>query len=187
MIKIYLNFFIIFCLFLMFLSSAAAAPVHEPVKAGDILPAFIFQAPYTAEEKEYLGLNDKDRFSLEELDAKFFLIEVVGVYCPICHIQSEQINRLFNKIINDEHLNNNLMMFSVSSGSTEMEVGYLRNTWQAPYPMAADPDYDFFNLIRAPGVPFSLIVSRDGSVHYSNQGRMPELEEFMELIKDIVR
>gem|GEM_PF-3715689 len=38
--------------------------------------------------------------------------------------------------------------------------------------MSADPDYDFFNLIRASGVPFSLIVARDGGGYYSNRGRL---------------
>ncbi len=166
--------------------TAAWGSVQSHLKPGDLLPEFVFQAPYTEEEREYLGLVEKDFFTLKELEAEFFLIEVVGTYCPICHIQSDVINALFNKISDDELLKDKMLMFSVSSGSTEMEVNYLKNTWQAPYPMVSDLEYDFFNLIQAPGVPFTLMVSRDGLVLYSNQGRMPELSSFMAMIKDIV-
>lgn len=165
----------------------AAVSMDNPPEAGDCLPVFAFQAPYTITEKKYLGIGDVDDFTLEELEAEFFLIEVVGTYCPICHIQSDDVNRLFNRIVMDEELSARMLMFAVSSGSTDTEIEYLRETWQAPYPILPDFDYEFFNFIGSPGVPFTLIVSCDGRIHYTNTGRMQEISAYLEKIREIVR
>ncbi len=175
---------LILCVFLV-ISSQAYSSDRMP-KAGDTLPDYIFKPPLTDEEKKYLAVEGKNSFSLKELEADFFLIEITGVYCPICHMQSEQINQLFNMISRDKELSEKMLMFSVVSGATDGEIEYLRETWQAPYPMLPDYEYDFFNAVGSPGVPFTLIVSRDSAIHYSNQGRMPELSSFSSQIRAII-
>lgn len=183
--KKYLSVTIFFLIFITL--PALVFSAENPPEPGDILPDFTFEAPLNEEEQRYLGIEDKDSFRLEELEADFFLIEVVGMYCPICHLQSEEVNRLFEKITADEHLAKKMLMFSIASGSPDREIDYLKNTWQAPYPILPDYDFDFFNTIGNPGVPFTLIVSRDREIHYTNTGRMPDLSEYIERIREIVR
>lgn len=169
---------------LIFLPSFVSASGY--IQAGEVLEDAVLRAPEMQEEKDYLGTEEKEDFRLKDLDAQYFLIEVVGAYCPVCHGQSSEINQLFNRIIRDDHLSSELLMFSVASGATEMEIEYLKSTWNAPYPILADYEYDFLKAIGNPDVPFTLIVSRDGEVHYAHLGKVPELPDFMEIIRGVV-
>lgn len=167
--------------------SQQAFCTKNPVKVGQNLSELTFNAPYTLEEQTYLGITDQQNFTLNDLDADFFLIEVVGAYCPVCHAQSTEINHLFNRIIRDEKLGQRMLMFSVSPGSTKMEIEYLKSTWNAPYPILEDYDYVFHKALGNPDTPFTLIVSQDGMVHYAHLGRIPELSVFLEKIRMIVQ
>ncbi|MFP4455499.1 MAG: peroxiredoxin family protein [Desulfonatronovibrio sp.] len=179
-----MSIFIVLCFSLIFLPQPSSASGH--IQAGEVLADTALQAPKIQEEKEYLGIGEEEEFRLKELDAEYFIIEVVGAYCPVCHAQSSEINQLFNRIHKDKQLSSRLLMFSVVSGATDMEIEHLKSTWNAPYPMLADYEYDFLKAIGNPDVPFTLIVSRDGKVHYSHLGKVPELSEFMEIIRGVV-
>ena len=178
-------FFFMLLASLAFPSSVFSGSQHA--KTGDVIPQIEFLTPKLDDEKQYLGLDESEYFTLDELNADFFLIEVVGAYCPICHAQSSEINRLFNTINRDQKLNTRMLMLSVASGATEMEIEYLKNSWNAPYPIVGDYEYHFLSAIGNPDVPFTLILSRNGTVKYSHKGRMPELSEFMETIREIVQ
>ncbi len=170
---------------LIFWSQSVLASGH--IESGEVLADVVLLAPENQQEKDYLGIEEKKEFRLKDLDAEYFLIEVVGAYCPICHAQSTEINQLFNRISGNEQLGSRLLMFSVVPGATDMEIEYLKSTWNAPYPMLPDYEYDFLQAIGNPDVPFTLIVSRDGEVHYAHLGKVPELSEFMEILREIVK
>lgn len=179
--KIFICFFFIFCMSIPVLSFSDV----NPIKTGEILEEFVFQAPSIQKEKDYLGLGEENSFLLKDLTAEFFLIEVVGAYCPVCHAQSADVNHLFNRITRDEVLKERIIMFSIVPGSTVMEIEYLKSSWKAPYPILGDYEYDFHGLIGKPDTPYTMIVSRDGQVLYTHLGRLPELNEFMEKISNI--
>lgn len=180
------SFFCIIIFLLVFILSMPAQADKNPVKEGQVIADLQFKAPYTEKERQYMGLMEEEMFTLEELDVDFFLIEVVGAYCPVCHAQSSEINHLFNRINRDEVLSEAMLMFSVSPGSTSMEIEYLRDTWKAPYPILEDYEYDFHAAIGSPDTPFTLIIRSDGLVLYAHLGRIPELSTFMEKIRNIV-
>ncbi|RQD59732.1 MAG: hypothetical protein D5R98_07325 [Desulfonatronovibrio sp. MSAO_Bac4] len=179
--KIFICFFICFFMSIPVLSFSSG----NPIKTGEILEEFFFQAPDIQKDKDYLGLGQEDSFLLKDLDADFFLIEVVGAYCPVCHAQSAEINHLFNRITRDEVLKERVIMFSIAPGSTAMEIEHLRSSWNAPYPILKDYEYDFHGHMGNPDTPYTIIVSRDGQVMYAHLGRIPELNEFMEKISRI--
>ncbi|MFN2266664.1 MAG: peroxiredoxin family protein [Desulfonatronovibrio sp.] len=178
--------FICFSLFFFMSIPIPSVSGGNPVETGEILEEFVFQAPDIQKDKDYLGLAEEDSFLLKDLDADFFLIEVVGAYCPVCHAQSAEVNHLFNRISKDEVLKERMIMFSIVPGSTTMEIEHLRNSWKAPYPMLEDYKYDFHGHIGNPDTPYTIIVSKDGRVLYAHLGRILELNEFMEKINKII-
>ncbi|WP_028573604.1 peroxiredoxin family protein [Desulfonatronovibrio hydrogenovorans] len=171
---------------LLIAMSAAHVSAKNIISVDEYLPEFVFQAPYGQEEKKYLGLDEKEDFMLSELGPSYFLIEVVGAYCPVCHTQSAEVNQLFNRIKRDEMLREKILMFSIAPGATAMEIEYLKGTWNAPYPILGDYEYDFHKTIGSPDTPFTLIVSRDGKVLYAHLGRIPEPAVLMEKIRGII-
>lgn len=176
--KVFICFFFFFFMSIPALSFSGGTPI----KTGEMLGEFVFHAPGIQKDKEYLGLVEEDSFLLKDLNAQFFLIEVVGAYCPVCHAQSADVNHLFNRITRDEVLKERMIMFSVAPGATTMEIEYLKTSWNAPYPILGDYEYDFHGHIGEPDTPYTIIVSRDGRVLYAHLGRIPELNEFMENI-----
>ena len=149
----------------------AAGPLGVGERHPEIL-AFAFPAPEVPDHRIYLGL-EQDQGSLDLADMKrdFLLIEIVGVYCPVCHNQAPDTLRLYQRVQRDAGLAGKLGIVAVAVGATAMEIEHLHRTWRFPFPILQDGDYALHKLIGEPDTPYTFILDRDGSVLYSHLGR----------------
>lgn len=166
---------------------AFPAFAKSPVQQGDNLAGVELPAPCTDQARLFLGVEEKEPFTMDQLERPFALIKIVGVYCPICHQQAPEINRLYNRIQEDENLADKICMFAISPGATPAEVEHLQSSWRPPYPILADQDYLFHKAVGEPDTPFTIIVDNNGDVHYAELGRIPGMKEMMETIEKIIR
>ncbi|GAB6059179.1 TlpA family protein disulfide reductase [Desulfonatronum parangueonense] len=173
------------CLLLCLTVNSAAA--KNTPQVGDRLEdamAYSLPAPGPDEHKAYLGLEpDQDSMSLQELEKPYILVEVVGVYCPVCHTQAPDMVRLFHRIQRDADLSGKLVMVALAAGATPMEVEHLLRTWRLPFPILQDGDYSLHKLLGEPDTPFTLLVDGEGTVLYAHLGRINPDNLFHELQK----
>ena len=148
-------------LFLMIV--LCATPVFaESLKAGDTLPSFVMEALPVEGDAAALGLKANGPFTLKDIDTPYILIEIIGVYCPICHEQAPALTRLYKRLKKTK-LDKQIKMLGIAAGGTPMEVKYIRER-NYPYPVVSDTEFDVYNALSEPKTPFTLIVDKQGKV-----------------------
>jgi peroxiredoxin len=160
---------------LVFSVNAYAA---EPPKAGDVLAAFEMPPPADAAEAEYLGVSQGKSFSFKDVGAPFLLIEVIGVYCPICFKQAPLMDKLFKKIQADPGLSQKVRMLGLATGATPQELAYLKKQKLYAFPVVNDPDYAAHKSIGEPKTPFTMLVDKNGKVLLTHLGLIDDLNAF---------
>ena len=160
----------------------------NPPGVGDRHPeilTFGFPAPVIPEHQSYLGIDGtRNEVALHELEKAYYLIEIVGVYCPVCHNQAPDMLRLYQRIRRDAALSDKIGMFAVASGATSMEVEHLHRTWRFPFPILKDGDYNLHKMIGEPDTPFTVIVDREGTILYAHLGRI-DPDELLNQLKQL--
>ena len=159
------------CLWLFFAAFGAAGAVAGDLpKPGDRLPDFTLPAPALAEDRAALGLSGDAAFRLADVSAQCVLFEVIGVYCAECHKQAPLFDRLHARLAKDPALSDRVRMLAMAAGATDKEVDYLRKKGAYPFTVVNDPDYAAHKILGEPKTPFTMVVTRDGTVVYAHLG-----------------
>lgn len=151
--------------------------------AGDSLGDVTLPAPKGAEERAALGIGEGGSFRLTDVDAELVLFEFFGVYCPICHEQAPDFNRLVKSLGRDPATKDAVKVIALAAGATDMELEFARKEMKAKYPMLNDPDFTVHKKLGEPKTPFTLLLKPDGSVLWAHLGRIGDPGELFTLIK----
>jgi len=154
-------------------------------KQGENLPEISFPAPDLEKDKAYLGVNGKESFSIKDLDSQLIVLEIIGVYCPVCHVQRPHLNRLFHRINKNADLSGKIKFLAVAAGGTPMEVAYYVKESKVPYPVLQDEDFILHKKISEPLTPYTLVITRDGKIVYAHLGLIDDMDKFFVTLKDL--
>lgn len=163
------------------------APAADMPKAGDVLPALAFQAPDAPGDGEYLGLGSNRAFTLAEVAAELVMLEIVGVYCPVCFEQAPTINGLFKQLKRDPVLGSKVKLLGLASGVTAMEIQAMRESQGARYPVVGDPDFILHEQLGSPKTPFTILVRPDGTVLETHLGAIRDKGAFLRKLATMVQ
>jgi hypothetical protein len=156
---------------------------------GSLLPVFTFQNTLSKEENMYLGLSRKDTFPLEDIQAKFLIIEVFSTYCMSCPKNVPVLNKVYSAIENDPGLKGKVKIAGIGVGNTENEIKTYRKAYRIKYPVLADYSFAFHKVIGNPRVPYTIFMKRIGggkkSVIFNiHQGVLDSPEGILQSVKD---
>lgn len=154
-------------------------------RKGDSLAAFELQAPAAEKDRVYLGIT-KPVFRLSDIHSKLLLLEIIGVYCPVCYRQAPIFNNLFNRI-EKSSLKGKVKMLAVAAGGNQTEIQYLNEQKQYRFPIVPDPVFEVHKLLGEPRTPFTLLVSPEGRVLYAHMGVIEDLDAFWKIITEMTR
>lgn len=154
-------------------------------RKGSMLPALHLEAPAVQKDRDYLGLRTREQFMLADVKADLIMLEVIGVYCPLCHRQRPLINRLFHRIQKDSRLADKLKFIGIAAGATPMEVAYLVGEAHVPYPIVADEQFAAHQLLGNPRTPFNMVVTRQGRVLWAHLGVIEDMNAFLATLKKL--
>lgn len=149
------------------------------------LPTFNLPAPSLEDDQNYLGVKGPT-FQLKEVACEVLLVEILGVYCPLCYQQAPLFNKLFGRI-NKRNLGDKVKMLGVAIGATTMELDYLRKKGSYDYPVVQDESSAVHKLLGEPRTPFTMLVGRDGKVLYTHLGVIEDVDAFFQQIQDFVK
>jgi hypothetical protein len=149
------------------------------------LPAFNLPAPSLEDDQKYLGVKGPT-FQLADVACEVLLVEILGVYCPLCYQQAPLFNKLFARI-NKKNLGEKVKMLGIAIGATTMELDYLRKKGSYDYPVVQDESSAVHKLLGEPRTPFTLLVGRDGTVLYTHLGVIEDVDAFFQQIQDFVK
>jgi len=160
----------------------------EPPKAGGAAPpGLTLRGPLSSEDRSYLGIGAGESFKLSEVKAGFVLLEVVGVYCPQCHVQAPLFDKLFARLSQDPELGGKVKMLGMAAGATKEEMEYLRESGVYKFPVASDPDFAAHKLLGEPKTPFTMLLDAKGKVLYAHLGIIEDVNAFHEKIVALTR
>jgi peroxiredoxin len=175
----------------LLLAAALLGPVRlataaDLPKAGDRLPVLSLAAPGTPAHRAWLGIGNKATFGAADVAADLLLIEVVGVYCPICFEQAPTLRKLYARLTRDPAFKDRVKMVAVAAGATPEELEFARKQHKADYPLIADADYANHKLLGEPKTPFTLLVRRDGTVALTHLGKIEDESAFAAKIRGML-
>lgn len=179
--KVFHNGRILFIVILScFLFPLSAFSEGLPEK-GTVLPSFELPSPALENDIQYLGVKGEN-FTLKDIDYRVLLIEIVGVYCPMCYEQAPLFNQLFDRI-QKRKLDDKIKMLAVAAGATPMELKYLREKKEYKYPVVEDESFKVHKLLGEPRTPFIMVVDKEGKVLFAHLGVVKDTDSLYQLMK----
>lgn len=164
----------------------APAMAENLPRPGDILPALALPAPDNPAQRAWLGIGGKTVFGVADVAADMLMIEIIGVYCPICHEQAPALRRLHARMQRDPDLAGRVKLVAVAVGATPEEAAFARKEHKADYPLVTDTDFANHKRMGEPKTPFTLLVRRDGAVALAHLGKIEDDGEFAARIRSLL-
>jgi len=156
-----------------------------PPKLGENLPEISMIAPVSKKDCAYLDIGEKTLFSIKDVDAELIVLEIIGVYCPVCHKQRPHINRLFHRVGKKADLSSKVKFLGISAGATAMEMVYYIKQFHVPYPVLPDEKFVIHKKLGQPLTPYTMIVSKDGQIRYAHLGLIEDMDMFFATLKKL--
>ncbi|MFH0786709.1 MAG: TlpA disulfide reductase family protein [Pseudomonadota bacterium] len=154
---------------------------------GSTLPPLLLEPPASREESQYLGIKIGEKFFLAQVNSRFVLVEIIGVYCPVCQAQAPLFNQLFRRIQKDFTLAKKVKMLAVAVGATPMEVSYLKQEQKISFPIIKDPTFTIHKILGEPKTPLTMLVNIEGKVFFIHQGAVEDFESLWLQIKNSIQ
>lgn len=156
-----------------------------PPKPGDTLPEMSLAAPVSKQDKAYLGISDTPQFLIGDIDTQLLVLEILGVYCPVCHRQRPHINRLFHRVDKNADLAGKVKFLGIAAGGSPMETDYYIKQSKVPYPVLPDEKFVVHKKLNEPLTPYTLVATRDGKILYAHLGLIEDMDKFFGTLKEL--
>ncbi len=123
---------------------------------GNQLPAVTLTTPKDQAARNYLGLGDKENFSLGEIKSEILIIEIFSMYCPHCQKDAPAINELYELIEKDKKLSKRVKLIGIGAGNSTFEVDVFKNKYKVPFPLFADDELSIHRKIGSVRTPYFI-------------------------------
>jgi peroxiredoxin len=150
---------------------------------GKDLPKFTLNAPGSEKERQYLSLTNSKTFSLSEIPTKLIVLEIFSVYCPHCKIQADKLNKLYDLILQNSGLSQDIKMIGIATGADQTRTDKWKKNLKVPFPLFSDPETEIWKKFGQPGVPYTLLVTNSGKVLSIHSGTTKDVENLFRHIK----
>ena len=131
---------------------------------GDQLPGIILATPEEWSLRNYLGLEEREYFSLKEIKCEILIIEIFSMYCPHCQKNAPAINKLFELIKSDEDIAKRVKLIGIGAGNSAFEVDIFKKKYQIPFPLFADNDLAIHKKLGGVRTPYFIGICNQGEL-----------------------
>jgi len=131
---------------------------YQTPKVGDKLPLIELPVPKSLEERNYLGLGDKNFFTIPEIKADVVIIYFFSFYCHFCAMQVEYVNELYRIIDKNPNLRKKIRFIGIGIGNTLQEVDAYRKAHKLSFPLFTDVDFFIHKAYGEIKTPYFVIV-----------------------------
>jgi thiol-disulfide isomerase/thioredoxin len=154
-------------------------------QVGDTIPDFTIAPLAVQGDATLLGLEENRPFKLGDIPTPYVIIEIIGVYCPLCHAMAPSLTRLCKRL-KKARLDDRVSLLGIAAGGTSMEVQHIRGK-DYIFPVAHDTEYDIYGKLGDPKTPFTMLVDREGTILYTYLGIIPDFDAFFREIQALVK
>lgn len=157
-------------------SLAVAAPSQQKIAA------FKFSGTLSESDQKYLGLEKPGPFTLQDIKAPYVLIEIMRTTCPHCVAQVPALNHLYKLVANSD-LKDKLKILSMGESDGAAALKKFKAAYKIPYPLVADPDWEFCSVCTVSGTPTMVLVDKRGKVLLMEVGAFESAGQMFKIIK----
>lgn len=155
--------------------------------ASDIWPEIMLPTPKDPAVRKYLGIDNDAMFTLDRIKAKAVIVQIYSMYCPICQREADRVNQLSRLITQDSTLSRQVKIIAIGAGNTDYEVEFYRKTYNVPFPLFADGEFNIHRQLGEVRTPYFYVLTpgRDQTLKivYSKAGGFKSAQLFLDSIK----
>lgn len=150
----------------------------------EILPKITLTIPDNDEHRSYLGLKGSpgETFTVNNIDADVLLIELFSMYCPFCQEEAENVNALYEAMLNFSKPDFSVKIIGLGANNSPFEVDHFRATYDVRFPLFADQDMAMFKALGGKGTPGFIACKKEQdntcTVILRQSGGFYHVEEF---------
>jgi hypothetical protein len=161
--KILRSFFIIFCFFATFLLIIPNVISQEKtiIKKGDYFPKLSLEPPVESKHLPYLGIDEGKRFTLNDVNADFILVDIMNTYCSGCRKQAPINNKLYSLIESTAGTKGRIKMFAIAVGCLDVYIKQFIENFNTLYPVIQDPKFVVYDAIGRSPLPLTIFIRPD--------------------------
>jgi peroxiredoxin len=159
--------------------SQARVARAEP-RVGQRFGGLTFSGTISDADRSYLGLARPGPFTLDNIHARYLLIQIFSDACPHCTAQAPVVKRLFQEISTNPELNGGtLKMVGLGYYGTPATMERWRRKYGAPFPLIPDLKGQIFRTMDIPGTPTYVVLDSQGTVVYVSVGEIDSTRSFI--------
>jgi hypothetical protein len=159
----------------------------KPIISGEQFPEILLPAPIDPAQRSYLGLVNDQPFTLQQIEGRIALVEILNVHCPHCIKQTKPYNDLHEMIEADPETRGKIKMVGIAVANDDEAIDDFIVIFGVHYPVISDHNFKLHNALRAGQTPFSLYLLRDQpgksfvvtDTHLGNDFKMDELFDYL--------
>ena len=159
----------------------------QSIGSGELFPEVPLPAPLEAAQRTYLGLANDHPFTLQEIEGRVALVEILNVHCPHCIRQTKPYSELYDMIEADPETRGKIKIIGVAVANDDEAIDDFVVIYGVHYPILSDHDFKLHSALRAGATPFSLYLVRDKpgesfvitDTHLGNDFKMDELFTYL--------
>jgi peroxiredoxin len=179
------------CLIALFLGLPLGSAAAEPIDIGEPFPVVALPAPADPAQRAYLGLDQEGPFTLDQVEGKVVLVELLNVLCPHCRKQTGPYNALYRMLEDDPVTRGKVKMLGVAVANSYEQIEDFVDIYAVAFPVVSDRRFALHRALRAGPTPFSLYVLRDapgevGVVAGTELGEDPDMAALFAFLKDLL-
>ena len=155
---------LIFFLFFSIPGDGICVPLksyHPILRSGDLFPPLSFPNLFTADEKRYLGVDEKAILSLGDIQAELLVVKFLNTNCVYCIKSLPVFKEVFETIAREPNLMRRIKMIAIGAGDTPTEVAAFQKEHAVPHPIIPDTEFKAHKAVNEPTVPFTVVTRRD--------------------------
>jgi thiol-disulfide isomerase/thioredoxin len=168
-----------------FICPAGATDGPGPVQINlENLAALRFSVPQDEQERLYLGVKEKESFSVGSVGSEYLIIEFFSMYCPVCQAAAPAVNKLYEAIQTNPELLEKVRVMGIGVGNTPFEVNVFRKKFSVKFPLIADDSFSaqkaMVHQIRTPTfIMLQLGANNSMKVVLTHVGEIKDWEAFL--------
>ena len=151
---------------------------------GKQLPAIKLATSKDQSLRNYLGLQEKASFSVEEIKCEILIIEIFSMYCPHCQKDAPAINELYELIENDKKIAGRVKLIGIGAGNSAFEIDVFKKKYKIPFPLFADADFTILEEMGNVRTPYFIGICNQGKmknrIFFSQLSGFNGAEEFLD-------
>ncbi|MCK5826448.1 MAG: redoxin family protein, partial [Desulfuromusa sp.] len=186
------NLFIRYILWSIFLVIPGIIPVSnlwaaQPIGSGALFPEVPLPAPLESDQRTYLGLVDDQPFTLQQIEGRVALVEILNVHCPHCIRQTKPYSELYDMLEADPETQGKIKIIGVAVANDDEAIDDFVVIYGVHYPIISDHDFKLHSALQAGATPFSLYLLRNQpgenfvvtDTHLGNDYKMDKLFSYL--------